>query len=135
MCRTIPGSDWTPVSASVMTKRITEQAGKLKAIVTGLNDLNKLISSETESTLTLKENEKAVSSSLQAFADEIIDTGCGQETVLTSRDIKDIAMKHGLLKEIVQTESCGQACECESKSSFPTQCLTKMYLHESNEKH
>jgi len=70
----------------------------------------------------LKRDEK----NFKGFADEIIDAGWSGVN-LDGADIQEIAVKHGLLKEVTRTERCGDKCDCVDVVEFPTQCFDKTY--------
>lgn len=64
----------------------------------------------------------------RAFADEVINaTWDGFDD---AENIQDVALKHGLLKERVMKEPCGEGCRCASyyaEDEWPITCYHKAY--------
>jgi len=42
-------------------------------------------------------------------------------------DVQELAVKFGLLKEVVMTEPCGDHCVCAEASDFPQTCYRRAY--------
>lgn len=41
---------------------------------------------------------------------------------LDGGEIQDLGVKHGLLQEVVVTKPCGDMCNCDDATDFPTTC-------------
>lgn len=59
------------------------------------------------------------------FTDDLLSISfdCGD---VDAADIQDIALHHGVLKEVVAHEPCGDDCRC-ADGEFPVICMRKAY--------
>ena len=62
----------------------------------------------------------------KGFVNHIIE--CGWEGDIDWRDIQEMGIQFGLLKEVEMKEPCGEVCSCRKYGvDFPTTCYRKTY--------
>jgi len=73
--------------------------------------------------------------SFKSFTDAMLDISW-QGGDADGATIQELALKHGLLKEVVETGPCNdERCICAEVTDFPTTCNRKTYLGKEAENH
>jgi len=72
------------------------------------------------------EEKKRLAESFRKFTDEMLEIAWGGGCA-DGAAIQETAIYHGLLKEVLAKEPCGERCGCAEVTDFPTMCYRKTY--------